>query len=97
MTLVTWSWVFLFVYVGAMIAIGVVGQRRVKHADDFARSFSKALMSFAAGRPLDYRDEERLSRVTDHFRDHDHRMDELVKVIVDEHCLNVTPVKEKPR
>ncbi|MDG2223148.1 MAG: DUF1592 domain-containing protein [Rubripirellula sp.] len=70
---------------------------REKHADDFARSFSKSLMSFAAGRPLDYRDEERLSRVTDHFRDHDHRMDELVKVIVHEHCLNVTPVKEKPR
>jgi SSS family transporter len=36
MDLVTWSWIFLAVYIGGMLAIGVVGQRRVKHADDFA-------------------------------------------------------------
>ena len=36
MDLAAWSWLFLFVYVGAMLAFGVVGQRRVRGADDFA-------------------------------------------------------------
>ena len=36
MSLLAWSYLFLVVYIGAMLAIGVVGQRRVKHADDFA-------------------------------------------------------------
>ena len=36
MTLVSWSWFFLVIYTGGMIAIGVLAQRRVKHADDFA-------------------------------------------------------------
>ena len=36
MSLITWSWLFLIIYIGAMLAIGVIGQRRVKHADDFA-------------------------------------------------------------
>ena len=36
MTLVNWSWAFLLVYVGLMIAIGFYAQRKVKHADDFA-------------------------------------------------------------
>ena len=36
MTLITWSWLFLVLYTGAMLAIGVIGKRRVKHADDFA-------------------------------------------------------------
>ena len=36
MTLITWSWLFLVIYIGGMITIGVVAQRRVKHADDFA-------------------------------------------------------------
>ena len=36
MTLVTWSWFFLVIYIGVMLTIGVVAQRRVKHADDFA-------------------------------------------------------------
>jgi mono/diheme cytochrome c family protein len=70
---------------------------REKHANDFARSFSKSLMSFAWGRPLDYRDEERLRRVTAHFCNHGHRMDELVKVIVREHCLSDMSVEEKSR
>ena len=70
---------------------------REKHANDFARSFSKSLMSFAWGRPLDYRDEERLRRVTAHFCNHGHRMDELVKVIVREHCLSDISVEEKSR
>ena len=36
MSLITWSWLFLVLYVGGMLALGVVGQRRIKHADDFA-------------------------------------------------------------
>ena len=36
MSLITWSWIFLIIYIGAMLAIGVFAQRRVKHADDFA-------------------------------------------------------------
>ena len=36
MSLVAWSWLFLIVYVGGMLAIGVLAQRRVTHADDFA-------------------------------------------------------------
>ena len=32
MSLLAWSYLFLVVYIGAMLAIGVVGQRRVKHA-----------------------------------------------------------------
>lgn len=55
---------------------------RQNHAEDFANSFSKAMLSFALGRPLNYRDDEKLQRVTEHFREHDHRLDELVKAIV---------------
>ena len=36
MSLITWSWIFLIIYIGSMLAIGVFAQRRVKHADDFA-------------------------------------------------------------
>ena len=36
MTLIAWSWLFLVVYIGGMLTIGIVAQRRVKHADDFA-------------------------------------------------------------
>ncbi|MCE2488045.1 MAG: hypothetical protein J4F42_21230, partial [Desulfurellaceae bacterium] len=36
MTLITWSWLFLVIYIGGMLTIGVLAQRRVKHADDFA-------------------------------------------------------------
>lgn len=36
MDLITWSWIFLVVYIGGMMTIGVIGSRRVKHADDFA-------------------------------------------------------------
>ena len=36
MSLITWSWLFLVLYVGGMLALGVVGQRRIAHADDFA-------------------------------------------------------------
>ncbi len=36
MQLTSWSWLFLVVYVGAMIAFGVIASRRIKGADDFA-------------------------------------------------------------
>ena len=36
MGLIGWSWVFLAVYVGLMIAFGVIGQRKVSNADEFA-------------------------------------------------------------
>ena len=36
MTLITWSWIFLVLYIGAMIGIGLFAQRKIQHADDFA-------------------------------------------------------------
>jgi Na+/proline symporter len=36
MSLIAWSWIFLIIYICGMIAIGIIGQRKVKHADDFA-------------------------------------------------------------
>ncbi|MEQ8858035.1 MAG: sodium:solute symporter family protein [Pseudomonadales bacterium] len=36
MSLVAWSWLFLCVYIGLMVGIGLYAQRRIRHADDFA-------------------------------------------------------------
>lgn len=36
MSLIAWSWLFLVLYIGLMVGIGLVAQRRVRHADDFA-------------------------------------------------------------
>ena len=36
MTLYTWSWLFLVVYITGMLAFGYIGSRRVSGADDFA-------------------------------------------------------------
>ncbi len=50
MSLVAWSWLFLVLYIGAMLAIGVLGQRRVKHADDFATArggYGPVFLAFA--------------------------------------------------
>ena len=50
MDLATWSWIFMVVYIGGMLAIGVIGQRRVKHADDFATargSYGPIFLAFA--------------------------------------------------
>ena len=50
MSLITWSWIFLVVYIGAMLAIGVYGQRKIKHADDFATargSYGPVFLAFA--------------------------------------------------
>jgi hypothetical protein len=65
---------------------------RQNHAADFARSFSKAMLSFAWGRPLNYHDDEQLERVTGHFRQHDHRLDELVKAIVRQKLADGRPL-----
>ena len=40
MSLVTWSWLFLVIYIGVMLLFGVVASRRVKNADDFATARS---------------------------------------------------------
>ncbi|MBW2413683.1 MAG: sodium:pantothenate symporter, partial [Deltaproteobacteria bacterium] len=50
MDLAAWSWLFLVLYVGAMLAFGVIGQRRVRSADDFATargSYGPVLLSLA--------------------------------------------------
>ena len=50
MDLTTWSWIFMVVYISGMLAIGVIGQRRVKHADDFATargSYGPIFLAFA--------------------------------------------------
>ena len=50
MDLYIWSWIFLVVYVGGMLAIGVIGQRKVQHADDFATargSYGPVFLAFA--------------------------------------------------
>jgi len=36
MDLTAWSWLFLILYVGVMIAFGYIGSKRVDNADDFA-------------------------------------------------------------
>ena len=36
MSLIAWSWLFLALYIGLMLGLGLVAQRRVQHADDFA-------------------------------------------------------------
>lgn len=36
MSLIAYSWVFLFLYVAMMVAFGVIGHRRVGNADDYA-------------------------------------------------------------
>lgn len=32
----TWGWIFLLVYIGAMLSFGYIGMRRVRSSDDFA-------------------------------------------------------------
>ncbi|MGI9322513.1 MAG: sodium:solute symporter family protein [Pseudomonadales bacterium] len=36
MSLIAWSWIFLALYIGMMVWIGIFAQRKIKHADDFA-------------------------------------------------------------
>ena len=50
MDLATWAWIFMVVYISGMLVIGVIGQRRVKHADDFATargSYGPIFLAFA--------------------------------------------------
>lgn len=49
-TLLWWSWGFLLLYVGAMVTFGLLGQRRVRSADDFATargSYGPLFLAFA--------------------------------------------------
>jgi len=43
-----WSWVFLFLYVGAMISFGYIGMRHVKTSDDFSTARGEYGMWFLA-------------------------------------------------
>jgi Na+/proline symporter len=48
--LYTWSWLFLIVYIGAMLGFGVMGSRKVAGADDFAtarRGYGPFLLALA--------------------------------------------------
>ncbi len=50
MDLVGWSWTFLLLYIALMVGIGLVGQRRVSTADDFATarsSYGPLFLAFA--------------------------------------------------
>jgi Na+/proline symporter len=50
MSLYTWSWIFMVVYIGAMLIFGVVASRRVQGADDFATarsSYGPTLLALA--------------------------------------------------
>lgn len=69
---------------------------RQNHADSFAYSFSKAMLSFALGRPLNYRDTEQLEILTAEFLQHDYRMDQLVKAIVRQNLQSHSLKKHVP-
>ena len=50
MDFITWSWIFLVAYIGAMLAIGVWGHFKVKRADDYATargSYGPIFLAFA--------------------------------------------------
>ena len=50
MSLIAWSWVFLIIYAGGMLAFGVIASRRVRGADDFAtarRGYGPGFLAFA--------------------------------------------------
>ncbi len=50
MDLTAWSWVFLVGYIGMMLAFGILGQRKVANADDFAtarNAYGPLFLAFA--------------------------------------------------
>lgn len=50
MDLTAWSWVFLFAYIAMMLGFGVLGQRKVANADDFAtarNAYGPLFLAFA--------------------------------------------------
>ncbi len=55
---------------------------REQHADDFARGFSGAMFSFALGRPLNYREDDAVTAITNQFKQNKHRMADLIEAIV---------------
>lgn len=40
MNLYSWSWLFMFLYIGAMLTFGVIASKKIKDADDFATARS---------------------------------------------------------
>jgi hypothetical protein len=55
---------------------------REKHAKDFARGFSSSMLSFALGRPLSYKEDKTLVRLSNEFEKSDYRMASLIDEIV---------------
>jgi len=50
MDLVSWSWLFLVLYMGAMVGFGFIGRKKVSNADDFAtarESYGPIFLAFA--------------------------------------------------
>lgn len=50
MDLASWSWLFLVIYIGAMVAFGFIGSNKVRNADDFAtarESYGPMFLAFA--------------------------------------------------
>ncbi|MCR9259241.1 MAG: sodium:solute symporter family protein [Pseudomonadaceae bacterium] len=50
MDLTVWSWIFLAVYIAMMLAFGLLGQRKVSNADDFAtarNAYGPVFLAFA--------------------------------------------------
>lgn len=50
MDLTAWSWIFLLAYIGMMLAFGILGQRKVANADDFAtarNAYGPLFLAFA--------------------------------------------------
>ena len=50
MDLVGWSWLFLVIYLGAMVVFGFIGHNKVSNADDFAtarESYGPVFLAFA--------------------------------------------------
>ena len=51
-------------------------------SEDFARSFTRHMLSYALGRTLSYRDDQEIVALQTTFRNDDHRMRTLIKAIV---------------
>jgi Protein of unknown function (DUF1592)/Protein of unknown function (DUF1588)/Protein of unknown function (DUF1585)/Protein of unknown function (DUF1587)/Planctomycete cytochrome C len=55
---------------------------RESYADDFSHAFSGAMLSFALGRPLNYREDDAVKSLADKFAKNDHNMTALIKAII---------------
>ncbi|MEO1998786.1 MAG: DUF1588 domain-containing protein [Planctomycetaceae bacterium] len=55
---------------------------RSSHTDEFARGFSRSMLSFALGRRLSYREDDAVGALATQFKEHRYRMAALIKAIV---------------